>query len=850
MKTKHILLNATLLIFLVASGTAFAGSVNLLNHLSYVPAERNQGSCGDCWVWASTGVMEIARSVQNAGDTRLSIQFVNSCKTDRYACFGGTADMFRTWYQDVAKLALPWSNTNASFQDATQANGQQQSNVSCDSIAKSPSYSIGSTIGLTQLTTSGVGQATAIATIKNILNQNRAVWLGFFLPNQNAWSGTNGFSTWFSTNNQNAIWNPDSFCGSTWEGSNGAGGHAVIIVGYNDDDANNPYWIVLNSWGTANGLRPEGTYRLAMKLNYDCTYTTDSGQTVPGLIVFDHNYNFPSGTTCTYAISPTSQSLGSGSGTGGVNVTTQSGCQWTASGNPSWITITGGSSGTGSGTVNYSVAANSGTQARQATFTIAGKSFSVTQAGSSTLPAGILLNGDFESGVQNWSEYSSGYYELITNYYQWAHSGSWFAWLGGFDSAFEYIYQELTVPANATSASVNFHYQIDTEDDPSDAYDTMEVKIINPNTYAPLKTLVTLSNLDADPDWAASNSYDISEFKGQTIGLAFIANTDAYNYYYGSTPTSFLVDDVNLAVTYPPKPNLTPYQPSGWSDKIVVTNATGTHTDSNPLTTADSLYVDWAAINNGSVATSTGFSAALYLDSNSAPKKIWNASVLPSNNYASVSDYSLGPLSAGTHTIKIVADSGNAVSESDENDNEYTKTITVVQAVPRLLSVAISGNGSVNSSPSGIACTTGSSAGCSHQFGDGSTVTLMPTPGSGSMFNKWTGAYTSLSGDDCLVKMTADKSVTANFLASSLVRVPGVGGYSSLQSAYDVAPTGGTIQAQALTLASANFTAAGKNILLDLGYDAGYSTHTGFTTLQGILTLRTGSLTVNNLVIK
>ncbi len=843
MKTKHILLNATLLILLVASGTAFAGSVNLLNHLSYVPEERNQGSCGDCWVWASTGVMEIARSVQNAGDNRLSIQFVNSCKTDRYACSGGTADMFRTWYQDVAKLALPWSNTNASFQDATQATGQQQSNVSCDSIAKSPNYPVGSIIGLTQLTTSGVGQATAISTIKNVLNNNRAVWLGFFLPNQNAWSGTNGFSTWFSNNNQSAIWNPDSFCGSTWDGNNGAAGHAVIIVGYNDDDANNSYWIVLNSWGTANGLRPEGVYRLAMKLNYDCTYTTDSGQTVPGLIVFDHNYNFPSGTTCTYAISPTSQSLGSDSGSGGVNVTTQSGCQWTASGNPSWITITGGSSGTGSGVVNYSVAANSGTQSRQATFTIAGKSFSVTQEGSSTLPAGILLNGDFEGGIQNWSEYSSGYYELITNYYPWAYSGSWFSWLAGFDSAFEYIYQDLTIPANATSASVNFYYQIDTEETETYPYDTMEVDILDPITNAVLKTLDILGNGDANENWAASNAYDISEFKGKTIRLAFWTTTD------DNLPTSFLVDDVNLAVSYPPKPNLTPYQASGWSDKIVVANTTGSHTDSDPLTTADNLYVNWAAINNGSVATSTGFSAALYLDS--VLKKTWNANALPSNYYAYVTDYSLGSLSVGTHTLRIVADYGHVVTESNENDNEYTKTITVVQAVPRLLSVSISGNGSVNSSPTGIACTTGSSVGCSHQFGDGSTVTLMPTPSSGSMFDKWGVTCTSLSGDDCLVKMTADKSATANFLASALVRVPGVGWYSSLQSAYSAAPASGTIQAQALTLASANFTLAdGKNIVLDLGYDASYTTHSGFTTLPGILTLSTGSLTVNNLIIK
>ncbi|MGA2177942.1 MAG: hypothetical protein ABSH38_23590, partial [Verrucomicrobiota bacterium] len=50
-------------------------------------------------------------------------------------------------------------------------------------------------------------------------------------------------------------------------------------------------------------------------------------------------------------------------------------------------------------------------------------------------------------------------------------------------------------------------------------------------------------------------------------------------------------------------PNLTPYAPSGWSDKIVVSKVTGTTTDSSPLYTTDTLYVDWAVINNGTAAT-------------------------------------------------------------------------------------------------------------------------------------------------------------------------------------------------------------------------------------------------------
>src|SRR6266571_4532845 len=61
---------------------------------------------------------------------------------------------------------------------------------------------------------------------------------------------------------------------------------------------------------------------------------------------------------------------------------------------------------------------------------------------------------------------------------------------------------------------------------------------------------------------------------------------------------------VTFSVSAIAQPNLVPYQPSGWSDKIVVSTVTGTSTDSSPLTTADTLYVDWAVANFGSATGS------------------------------------------------------------------------------------------------------------------------------------------------------------------------------------------------------------------------------------------------------
>ncbi len=92
-----------------------------------------------------------------------------------------------------------------------------------------------------------------------------------------------------------------------------------------------------------------------------------------------------SGTSCTYSLSATSQTFSTAAATGSVAVNTQAGCGWNASSNAgSWLQITSGASGTGSGTVTYNVPANTGAAARIGTLSIAGKTDTVTQAGTAT----------------------------------------------------------------------------------------------------------------------------------------------------------------------------------------------------------------------------------------------------------------------------------------------------------------------------------------------------------------------------------------------------------------------------------------------------------------------------------
>ena len=126
-------------------------------------------------------------------------------------------------------------------------------------------------------------------------------------------------------------------------------------------------------------------------------------------------------------------------------------------------------------------------------------------------------------------------------------------------------------------------------------------------------------------------------------------------------------------------PNLRPHQPRDWSDRIVVSNVKDTHSDSSLLRDTDDLYVDFAVVNDSSVSVTVSFRVELFIDGRLAQTFDSGSSSSPlmANYHLPWSDYWIGRLSAGTHTLKIVVDTEDSVSESNERDNEYSKTITV-----------------------------------------------------------------------------------------------------------------------------------------------------------------------------
>ena len=95
------------------------------------------------------------------------------------------------------------------------------------------------------------------------------------------------------------------------------------------------------------------------------------------------NIDQQGGSVCTFVVTPTYVTLGSGGGSARVVVNEPAACAWNAISNTSWVHVTAGADSFGNAAVALGIDANSGA-ARSGTLTIAGQTVSVSQGASTS----------------------------------------------------------------------------------------------------------------------------------------------------------------------------------------------------------------------------------------------------------------------------------------------------------------------------------------------------------------------------------------------------------------------------------------------------------------------------------
>jgi hypothetical protein len=129
------------------------------------------------------------------------------------------------------------------------------------------------------------------------------------------------------------------------------------------------------------------------------------------------------------------------------------------------------------------------------------------------------------------------------------------------------------------------------------------------------------------------------------------------------------------------------------------------------------------------------------------------------------------------------------------------------------------------------------------------TATLTPSP-SLATNTFYTAKVTINVTDEAGNHLALEKKWTFTTASLRSVRVVGGGDYDSFQPAYVAAGAICTIQSKAVELPTQDFTLDdGKTVTLEGGYNSTYTVNNGYTTMKGKLTLATGSLTVENLII-
>ena len=157
----------------------------------------------------------------------------------------------------------------------------------------------------------------------------------------------------------------------------------------------------------------------------------------------------------------------------------------------------------------------------------------------------LITNGNFSQPISSLWTLGADFHadDRFTN----SRSSGGYAYLANPDGSsgnnlYGEIGQFVTIPENATQATLSYWYRITTAESGSTAYDMMTLQVV-PLT-GNVVTLDTRSNADANSSYQ-ERTVDLTQFKGKRIFVCFVASTD------NNLPTTFRIDDVSILATVP-----------------------------------------------------------------------------------------------------------------------------------------------------------------------------------------------------------------------------------------------------------------------------------------------------------
>merc|ERR1712117_254015 len=211
--------------------SALPSSVNWTSQ-GYVTPVKNQGSCGSCWAFSTTGSIEGQHYNATGNLISLSEQQLVDCDTTSYGCNGGNVVLAYRYVEgsgSVLESDYPYTGM--------------------DGACKASSYSTAATIS--SYVTLPYGSESSL--------QSASATIGpiSVAIDANHWS--------FQLYSSGVYYEPAC---SSYELD-----HAVLVVGYGTESGSD-YWLVKNSWGKGWGL--DGYIMMSRNKNNNCGIATDA----------------------------------------------------------------------------------------------------------------------------------------------------------------------------------------------------------------------------------------------------------------------------------------------------------------------------------------------------------------------------------------------------------------------------------------------------------------------------------------------------------------------------------------------------------------------------------------------